>query len=108
MVNWLHTAGMAAPILPFYPQAGVELANIDFSVDPQYAMQSLPHTCLDGNIKTLAFVEATPAEIAAESSRLLTLFANRGGFILSSGCEIPPESKPENIAAMVLATRQRG
>ena len=108
MVNWIHTAGMAAPILPFYPQAGVELANIDFSVDPQQAMQTLPHICLDGNIKTLAFVEATPAEIAAESSRLLKIFASRGGFILSSGCEIPPESKPDNIAAMVLATRQPG
>jgi uroporphyrinogen decarboxylase len=106
-VNWLHTAGMVAPILPLYPRAGVELANIDFCVDPQQAIQALPQTCLDGNLKPLAFVEGTPAEIAAESSRLLQLFAGRGGFILSSGCEIPPESKPENIAAMVLATRQQ-
>jgi len=50
-------------------------------------------------------VEATPEVIADESSRLLDLFADRGGFILSSGCEIPPESKPENVAAMVLAVR---
>jgi len=105
-VNWLHTAGMTAPILSLYPRAGVELANIDFCVDPHHAMQILPHTCLDGNIKPLAFVDATPAEIATESFQLLKLFASRGGFILSSGCEIPPESKPENIAAMVLATRQ--
>jgi uroporphyrinogen decarboxylase len=104
-VNWLHTAGSVAPILPFYPQAGVELANIDFCVDPLGAMQALPRTCLDGNIKPLSFVEATPEEIATESARLLELFAARGGFILSSGCEIPPESKPENIAALVAATR---
>ncbi len=105
-INWLHTAGMTTPILSFYPNAGVELANLDFCVDPQQAMQVLPQTCLDGNLKPLLFVEGTPAEVAAESLRLLHLFAHRGGFILSSGCEIPPESQPENIAALVHATRQ--
>ena len=37
--------------------------------------------------------------------KLLDLFATRGGYILSSGCEIPPESNPENIEAMVRATK---
>ncbi len=106
-VNWLHTAGPVKPILPYYPEAGVELANIDYSVDPHEACQILPQTCLDGNIMSLSFVEANPEEIAVESARLLDLFTGRGGFILSSGCEIPPESKPENIAAMVLAARNQ-
>lgn len=105
-INWLHTAGPTTAILPLYPQAGVDLANIDFYVNPLDAMQALPCTCLNGNIKTLAFVEATPEEITVQSLRLLDLFAHRGGFILSSGCEIPPESKPENIAAMIVATRR--
>ena len=105
--NWLHIAGAVEPILPFYPQAGAEIANMDYCVAPARAMQALPQTCLDGNIKPLSFVEATPDEIAAESADLLRLFAGRGGFILSSGCEIPPESRPDNIAAMVLAARQK-
>ena len=105
IANWLHIAGPADPILCYYPQAGVDIANIDYNVDPLVAQQALPQTCIDGNIKSLSFVEATPEEIAAESVRLMDLFADRGGFILSSGCEIPPESKPENIAAMVSATR---
>jgi len=105
VANWLHIAGPTDPILPFYPQAGVDIANFDFCVDPLEAQRVLPQTCLDGNIKPLSFVEATPEVIADESSRLLDLFADRGGFILSSGCEIPPESKPENVAAMVLAAR---
>jgi len=103
--NWLHIAGPTDPILPFYPRAGADIANFDFCVDPLDAQRVLPQTCLDGNIKPLSFVEATPEVIADESSRLLDLFADRGGFILSSGCEIPPESKPENVAAMVLAAR---
>jgi len=102
--NWLHIAGPAIPILPFYPQAGVDIANFDYCVNPLEAQQAVPQTCLDGNIKPLSFVEATPEMIADESSKLLSSFAHRGGFILSSGCEIPPEAKPENVAAMVQAT----
>ena len=30
-------------------------------------------------------------------------FRERSGFILSSGCEIPPESAPANIAALIAA-----
>ena len=106
ITNWLHIAGPTVPILPFHPQAEVELANLDFCVTPLQAMEALPRTCLNGNLKPWSFVEAAAEEIAAESSRLLDLFAARGGFILSSGCEIPPESKPKNIEAMVSATRR--
>jgi uroporphyrinogen decarboxylase len=105
--NWLHISGPAMTILPFYSRLGVDIANIDYCVDPLEAQQALPQTCLDGNIKSISFVEATPEMIADESSLLLDVFASRGGFILSSGCEIPPEAKPENVAAMVFATRGR-
>jgi uroporphyrinogen decarboxylase len=105
--NWLHIAGPVVPILSLYPQCGVDIANFDYCVSALEAQQALPHTCLDGNIKPLSFVEATPEVIAEESRRLLDVFASRGGFILSSGCEIPPEAKPENVAAMVSAARGR-
>ena len=84
----------------------MDIANFDYSVNPLEAQQAIPQTCLNGNIKSLSFIEKTPEAIAEESSGLLDRFADRGGFILSSGCEIPPESKPENVAAMVLATRK--
>jgi uroporphyrinogen decarboxylase len=35
-------------------------------------------------------------------------FHDRRGFILSSGCEIPPEAEPENIAALIKATDYKG
>jgi len=106
LANWLHIAGPAGSILPFYEQAGVDIANFDFCVDPKDAQKALPRTCLDGNIKPLDFVEEPPETIARESTRLMNLFADRRGFILSSGCEIPPEARPENIAAMVSAARK--
>jgi uroporphyrinogen decarboxylase len=106
--NWLHIAGPVQTILPYYAKAGVNLANFDYCVNVADARDQLPAACLDGNIKSLSFVEATPADIEAESLSLLRDFGDRGGFILSSGCEIPPESRPENIAAMVQAARRAG
>ena len=106
--NWLHIAGPTAAILPFYPGLGVDIANFDYEVDPLAAQKALPHTCLDGNLKSLAFVTGSPTEIGQQSRELLGLFGPRRGFILSSGCEIPPEAKPENVAAMVAAVRQPG
>lgn len=105
VANWLHIAGPAGPILPYYREAGVDIANFDYCVSLTEVQNQLPYTCLDGNIKSLSFVEGTPAEIRKESLKLLSYFRDRRGFILSSGCEIPPESKPENIAAMVQAAR---
>ena len=105
LANWLNIAGPTAPILPWYPEAGVDIANFDYYVDPAEAQKLLPATCLDGNMKSLSFVEARPEEITAAAARLVTAFAGRGGFLLSSGCEIPLEAKPENIAALVAAAR---
>ena len=105
IANWLHIAGPTDLVLPYYPQAGVDIANFDYEVDPKVAQRAITNTCIDGNIKSLSFVDATPGVITAESERLLSLFADRGAFILSSGCEIPLESKPENIAAMVSTVR---
>ncbi len=105
LCNWLHIAGPAAPILPLYPGLGVDIANFDYEVDPLTAQQALPHTCLDGNLKSLSFVTAAPEEIRRWSRELLGQFGPRRGFILSSGCEIPPEAKPANVAALVAAVR---
>lgn len=105
LANWLNTAGPTERTLPYYPQTGADIANFDYYVEAQKAQQLLPHTCLDGNMKSLLFVEASPDQVAEEASRLIAAFAARGGFLLSSGCEIPPEAKPDNIAAMVAACR---
>jgi uroporphyrinogen decarboxylase len=103
LTNWLHIAGPATPILPYYPDAGVDIANFDYCVNPLEAQKALPHTCLDGNLKPLSLVDATPDAIAEEASRLVQQFDQRGGFILSTGCEIPLEAKAESIAALVSA-----
>lgn len=104
--NWLHIAGPVEPILPFYSEAGVDIGNFDYCVDPLQVQKNVTDRCLDGNVKSFYFVDDNQDLIGAESAALLDTFSDRGGFILSSGCEIPPESKPENITAMVLAAHK--
>jgi uroporphyrinogen decarboxylase len=108
LTSWLHIAGQTMPILPSYAALGVDIGNFDYPVDSLRLQQTLAEDtlCVDGNIKPLLFVEGTREEVEAESLRLIRSFEKRGGFILSSGCEIPPEAKPENIEAMVQAARQ--
>jgi uroporphyrinogen decarboxylase len=106
LASWLHVAGPSSAILPYYPAAGADLACFDYCVAAAKARDRLPTTCLTGNIKPMTFVEGSPADIEAEGRTLLGGFIDRGGFILSSGCEIPPESAPENVAALVKAARE--
>jgi uroporphyrinogen decarboxylase len=105
LANWLHIAGPAGPIIPYFSAAGVHIANFDYCVSPSEMEKKFPAICFDGNIKSLTFAEGTPEEVAAEAANLLHIFRGRRGYILSSGCEIPLESKPENIAALVKAVR---
>jgi uroporphyrinogen decarboxylase len=105
MGNWLHIAGRAAPILPRYAALGVDIGNFDYCVEPQALLAALGESrlCLDGNVKPLSFVTDSPADIEREAGHLLRVFDRRGGFILSSGCEIPPEAREPNVAALVRA-----
>ena len=103
--GWLHIAGPISSILPVLGQTGANILNFDYCVDPNEVLGIESRLCFNGNIKSLDFEIAEPEHIFNESVRLKNLFEPRGGFILSSGCEIPPGSRPENIEAMVAATR---
>ncbi|MFZ2446416.1 MAG: uroporphyrinogen decarboxylase family protein [Syntrophobacteraceae bacterium] len=105
--GWLHVAGPISSIVPSCVESGADIFNFDYCVEPGLVIDQAPSICVNGNIKSLDFEEAPPEEVLAESLRLLELFARRGGYILSSGCEIPPGSRPENVHAMVSATRKR-
>jgi uroporphyrinogen decarboxylase len=106
--SWLHIAGPVGPILPYYDSAGAEIVYLEYQVEPAAARRQLSRICVNGNLKSSAFICLSPQDIHDASLRLMEAFQDRGGFILSSGCEIPPGSRPENVAALVTAARNRG
>jgi len=64
------------------------------------------HTCLMGNIAPQLLALGTVDEVVAECRRLIEVVGKGGGFILSSGCEVPYNAKPENVAAMLEVARE--
>lgn len=106
IAGWIHAAGPIASILSLLSESGASIINFDYCVDPSDLIKKAPFMCCNGNIKSLDFEEAEPEAIQRDSIRLLDRFSNRGGFILSSGCEIPPRSRPENVEALISSARQ--
>lgn len=62
-----------------------------------------------GNLKTISLLTETPEKVM-EISRETILKGkdNPAGFILMTECELPPDSPPDNIDAMVRAVREFG
>jgi uroporphyrinogen decarboxylase len=106
IASWLLITGPTLPILPDLPFSGANLINLDYCVPAAAARSTLPQMAFNGNISPLAFVECTPSQIAHDVQILLETFQPGGGWILSAGCEIPPEAHPQNIVAMVQALHE--
>ena len=53
LVGHASMAVIKESILPFYAQAGVDIANFDFCVAPLDVRLALPQTYQDGNIKSV-------------------------------------------------------
>jgi len=103
LASWLHIAGPVEPILPYYRDCAVEIANLDYCVDPVRARAAAPDLCLAGNIRPMAFLDSGPEVITEACAQVLREAGQ--GFLLSSGCEIPLDARPECVHALVRAVR---
>jgi len=101
--TWLNIAGPTAGILDAYARIGADVATFDYYLSAAEACHLLPQTCLAGNLRSLDFLDAAPGVVEHQARELVVAFEGRSGFLLSSGCEIPPEAAAESIAAMAAA-----
>ena len=79
---------------------GVDIGNFDYYVQPEKIPEIAPSLCVDGNISTMDFIAADLESISSKARYLLDFFKPRGGYILSSGCEIPLNADPVLIKEM--------
>jgi uroporphyrinogen-III decarboxylase len=63
---------------------------------------------LMGGVNTLTFASGTPAEIMEEARQCIEGAGRNGGYILGSGCMLPPATRQENLAALVAAAAKYG
>jgi len=105
--GWLNIPGHIQPLLRYCPEAGVQIISLDYEVPAAEAREVLPTTVLVGNIKPMDLVLGSPEQVFRDASALCESFTGRGGFMLSSGSEVPLESRPENVRALVSAREEK-
>jgi uroporphyrinogen decarboxylase len=99
----LHLDGNWKPLYHFFQDlpSGRIVMELEFS-DIKEAKRVLGNTmCLKGNISCTDLAFGTVSQVKDRCKQLIDDCASGGGFILSSGCEAPVDSKPQNIEAMI-------
>lgn len=89
------------PYLKELPK-GKCICDFDSTTDIFKAKEILKsHVCIMGDIPASILSLGTPDDVIAYCTKLIDIVGKDGGFILSSGCEVPPDAKFENVKAAV-------
>jgi len=105
-----HACGNSRALLPLFAQLEADIINLDTLVDLAEAKRVLGHRmCLKGKLDpTRVLLQGTPDTVRAAARQCLRDAGEGGGFILSPGCEVPRDTPPENLAALVNAAKTYG
>ena len=97
----LHICGDITHLLPDLASVGVDILDIDWQVDLEYAHSVLGDDVVRcGNLDPVAVIEqGSPAEIERLVREIVRREQGRP-FILSGGCEITTNTPAENLLAM--------
>ncbi len=106
----LHICGNTIPILERMVDTGARIIELDYKVDLAIAKDMVgERVCLQGNIDPVSiFLNGKPSDVERKARECIEKAANGGGFILSSGDEVPLNAPFENVKAMVSAAKQYG
>ena len=103
----LHICGDASRLVPAMAGTGAQGLSLDYQVDLAAAAEQVPDdVVLIGNLDPAGVLSrGTPDEVAAATEKLLREMEGRKNFLLSSGCDLPPETPLENIRTMIETAR---
>jgi len=106
----LHICGNTIPILEQMVDTGARIIELDYKVDLTFAKDMVgENVCIQGNIDPVGvLLNGKPSEVERKARECIEKGAKGGGFILSSGCEIPLNAPFENVKAMVSAAKKYG
>ena len=104
----LHICGKTTPNWKAMLEAEFDIWSLD-NVDLGQAKASAGHrVVLVGNVTPANLLKNTPEEVDAEAKIVCEKMGDMKGFILGSGCEVPINTPPENIDALINAARKYG
>ena len=111
IISQLRSANSQLPVIAFslgthnnwndLAHLGANILGIDHNVSIAEVRKKLPaHIGVQGNLNP-SWLLTTPAQVTAETKRILTEMRGARGHIFNLGHGVTPEAKLENIAALV-------
>jgi MtaA/CmuA family methyltransferase len=102
----LHVCGNSTPILDLMAETGARILSLDQCMDLSAARQRVAGRCgIGGNVNpTDVLLLGTEDDVRRDTLRCLQQ-GGRKGYILMSGCAVPPRTPIENLMAMIEVAR---
>lgn len=107
----LHLDSDWTPFLHYFKEfpRGKCILNLDGVTDIFEAKKVLDgHMCIMGDVPATMLKLGQPEEVEDYCRKLFREVGSGGGFILSSGCTVPVDAKPENVKAMLQSVHRYG
>ncbi|MHC4481144.1 MAG: uroporphyrinogen decarboxylase family protein [Planctomycetota bacterium] len=106
----LHICGRTSTTIDLMADAGAAVLSIDQIALPEARERVGERAFLMGNVRPAeTLLEGTPESVRREAEQCLADCGDSaGGFILASGCEVPIETPPENVQALMEVARGSG
>lgn len=100
----IHICGNTLPILHAMCDTKADALSIDSAVDLKEAKEiAKGRATLIGNVDTTLILTASKENVQKAAEDCLKKAAQEGGFILSTGCDMPLETPNHNVHALVNA-----
>jgi uroporphyrinogen decarboxylase len=103
----LHVCGNILPIMDDLIATGASFLDVDYQVPATKALERAgDRVALRGNLDPVAlFFKSDPGRVRSQTLDLVEQVRHRG-WILGSGCDIPPGTPAANVRAFVAAARE--
>lgn len=104
-----HICGAQRQNLPYWstiPMGAPGIVSVGPEIELSEASHYFPESVLMGNLSPALIQNGTPEQVFEQAvARIEQGRRHPGSFVLASGCEISPESPPQNLEAIVEAAR---
>jgi MtaA/CmuA family methyltransferase len=99
-----HMCGKVDHVVDLMAETGADVLELDSFTDLQAAYEKTAgKICIEGTVDTVSsLLRGTSRTVYDESRRVIETARGRG-LILSSGCELPRKTPPDNVRAMLRA-----
>ena len=94
-----HNCGNSAnDMLGMIGELGADIVHLGNAIDLKKALETIPSdTVIMGNVDPVKLRTGTPEDISAEIQRIFDECGKYDNFMISTGCDVPPAAKWENI-----------